>query len=170
MLKNSNGTTYLAPYYEQMDQIGFDLQATIDSWLWKLETINRDTQSENYWAAQGGVEYTFYGIRDSSADVGVLLEYGWDERGENADAAIQNDLFIGARLTLNDVDSTEMLAGMSHDLDYDSESFIIEASRRYGNNWKLSLDGRFFSSDNPSDLSYNIKQDDHLQITVERYF
>jgi hypothetical protein len=170
LLKNSNGTTYLAPYYEQMDQIGFDLQATIDSWLWKLETINRDTQSENYWAAQGGVEYTFYGIRNSSADVGVLLEYGWDERGENADAAIQNDLFIGARLTLNDVDSTEMLAGMSHDLDYDSESFIIEASRRYGNNWKLSLDGRFFSSDNPADLSYNIKQDDHLQITVERYF
>lgn len=170
LLKNSNGNTYLAPYYEQMDQIGFDLQATIDSWLWKLETINRDTNSENYWAAQGGFEYTFYGIQESVADLGVLMEYGWDERGEDADAAVQNDLFLGARLTLNDASSTEMLAGLSHDIDYHSDSLIIEASRRYGDNWKLSLDGRFFSSNDPMDLSYSIKQDDHLQLTVERYF
>jgi len=170
LLKNSEGTTYLAPYYEQMDQIGFDLQATIDSWLWKLETINRDTSNENYWAAQGGFEYTFYGIQESAADLGVLMEYGWDERGEDADAAVQNDLFLGARLTLNDASSTEMLAGISHDFDYHSHSLIIEASRRYGDNWKLSLDGRFFSSNDPLDLSYSIKQDDHLQLTIERYF
>lgn len=168
--KNVNGSTVLAPYYEQMDQIGFDLQATIDNWLWKIEGIHRDTSSENYWAAQGGFEYTFYGIQESAADLGVLLEYGWDERGTDADAAIQNDLFMGARLALNDAESTEMLAGISHDIDYDSQSLIIEASRRVGDDWKISLDGRFFSSDDPADLSYSINQDDHLQLTVERYF
>ena len=169
-VKNINGTTVLTPHYEQMDQIGFDLQATIDSWLWKLETIHRDTTSDNYWAAQGGFEYTLYGIQESAADLGVLIEYGWDERGTDADAAIQNDLFLGARLALNDAESTELLAGISHDIDYDSQSLIFEASRRVGDDWKLNLDGRFFSSDDPLDLSYNIKQDDHLQFTVERYF
>lgn len=169
-VRTVGGKTVLVPYYEQMDQIGFDLQATIDSWLWKFEAIHRDTSSDKYFAAQGGVEYTFYGIRDSAADLGVLLEYGWDERGEGADAAVQNDLFIGARLALNDAESTEVLAGISHDLDYDSQSFIVEASRRYGDNWNLSIDGRFFSSDDTADLSYNIKQDDHLQLTLERYF
>lgn len=165
-----NGETVLVPYYEQMDQIGFDAQATIDSWLWKFETIHRDTRSEAYWTAQAGFEYTFYGIQESAADLGVLLEYGWDERGETATAAIQNDLFAGARLTLNDAESTELLAGISHDLDFDSHSLIVEASRRYGDNWKLSLDGRFFSADNPADLSYSINRDDHLQLTIERYF
>jgi len=165
-----NGRTVLTPHYEQMNQFGFDLQATLDSWLWKLETLYRDSDSENYWAAQGGFEYTFYGIQESSADLGVLLEYGWDERGEEADAATQNDLFIGARLTLNDAQSTELLAGVGHDLDFHSHSVIVEASRRFGDNWKLSVDGRFFSADNPNDLTYNIKQDDHLQLTVERYF
>lgn len=169
-VQNDNGNLVLVPYYEQMDQIGFDLQATIDSWLWKFETIHRDTSSENYWAAQAGFEYTFYGINESAADIGVLLEYGWDERGKDADAAIQNDLFMGARMTLNDAESTEMLAGISYDLDYDSQSLIVEASRRYGDNWKVSIDGRFFSADDQANLSYNIKQDDHLQLTVERYF
>ncbi|WP_415881808.1 hypothetical protein [Neptuniibacter sp. QD34_54] len=169
-VQSVNGQTILVPHYEQMNQIGFDLQATLDNWLWKLETIHRDTKSENYWAAQGGFEYTFYGIQDSSADIGVLLEYGWDKRGKSADAAIQNDVFMGARLTLNDTQSTEVLAGIGHDLDYHSNSMIVEASRRFGDNWKLSLDGRFFSADNPADLSYSLNKDDHLQLTVERYF
>ena len=169
-VKNINGTTVLTPHYEQMDQLGFDLQATIDSWLWKIESIHRDTTSDSYWALQGGFEYTLYGIQESAADLGVLIEYGWDERGTDADAAIQNDLFFGARLALNDAESTELLAGISHDIDYDSQSLIFEASRRVGDDWKLNLDGRFFSSDDPLDLSYNIKQDDHLQFTVERYF
>lgn len=169
-VKNINGSPVLVPYYEQMDQIGFDLQATIDSWLWKFETIHRDTSSEDYWAAQAGVEYTFYGISESAADLGVLVEYGWDERGEEADAAVQNDLFLGARMTLNDAESTEILGGISHDLDYDSQSLIVEASRRIGDQWKVSVDGRFFTADDQADLSYSIRQDDHIQFTVERYF
>ena len=165
-----DGKAVLTPYYEQMDQVGFDLQATIDSWLWKVETIHRDSSSDTFWAAQAGFEYTFYGIQDSSADLGMLIEYGWDERGEEATTAVQNDLFFGARLALNDEISTEMLAGIGYDLDYDSQSLIFEASHRIGDNWKVSVDGRFFSADDPSDLSYNLRQDDHLQITMERYF
>ena len=60
--------------YDQMTQVGVDVQYTRDAWLWKLEAIGRDTRIDNFTALVGGFEYTFYGVRDSAADVGVLLE------------------------------------------------------------------------------------------------
>lgn len=160
----------LVPYYEQMNQFGFDLQATIESWLWKAETIWRDSDSDTYWAAQAGFEYTLYGIQESAADLGLLLEYGWDQRGKETKAIFQNDISIGARLALNDIASTELLAGVIYDMDYDSISFQIEASRRLGDKWKISLDGRFFSADDNADMMSSMNRDDHIQIGVERYF
>jgi len=165
-----SGTTVLIPYYEQIDQIGLDVQATIDSWLWKLETIHRHSNNQEFWAIQAGFEYTLYALKDTASDLGLLLEYGWDKRGKNTEAAIQNDLFMGVRWVLNDVQSTEILAGFGHDFDYHSQSVIFEARRRIGDNWNISLDGRFFSANNNADLVYNLKQDDHFQLTLERYF
>lgn len=165
-----NGEAVLVPYYEQMNQFGFDLQATIESWLWKAETIWRDSKSDTYWAAQAGFEYTFYGVQESNADLGVLLEYGWDQRGKDATAVFQNDISIGARLALNDTSSTELLAGMIYDVDYDSTSFQIEASRRLGDKWKVTVDGRFFSTNDNADLLSSMDKDDHIQIGLERYF
>ncbi len=165
-----NGLPVLVPVYEQMDQIGFDGQATIDSWLWKLELIWRDQAAGQYSAMQAGVEYTFYGIRDSSADLGVLAEFGWDERGERADTIFQNDLFIGSRITLNDAASTEFLAGLGYDIDYSSRSLFVEASSRFGESLKLSLDVRLFDSGSSRDLMTSIEQDDLIQLTAEYYF
>ncbi|GGK71034.1 hypothetical protein [Amphritea balenae] len=165
-----NGNPVLIPVYEQIDQIGFDGQATIDSWLWKLELLWRDTPTEQYSAMQAGVEYTFYGIRDSAADVGLLVEYGWDERGEDASSVSQNDLFIGSRITLNDAASTEFLAGVGYDLDYQSKSLFMEASSRFGDNWKLSLDARIFDAEDANDPMVNIEQDDLVQLTAEYFY
>jgi len=166
----SDGRPVLVPFYEQMTQVGLDLQATLGGWLWKLETIRRSTSSEKYWAAQGGFEYTIVGFNESSADLGLLLEYGWDERGKAATATIQNDLFFGSRLALNDEPGTEILAGIGYDLNYQTKTLIMEASRRFGDNWKASLDARFFFVDDPADPLFTIGNDSHLQLTIERYF
>jgi hypothetical protein len=56
----------LLPVYEQMTQIGMDLQYTHEEWLWKLEAIGRNASSDSFLAAVGGFEYTFYGIKDSA--------------------------------------------------------------------------------------------------------
>ncbi len=167
---DSSGNSVLTPHYEQIDQAGLDWQATLDDWLLKLEVIWRDGNSDAYWAAQGGFEYTFTGIRDSSADLGVLLEYGWDERGTAGSGINQSDLFLGARLALNDAASSELLAGISYDLDHHSKSLFVEASRRIGENWKMSLDARLFSSKEPTQAIYSLRQDDHAQLTLEYYF
>lgn len=165
-----DGSLVLAPYYPQIDQIGFDLQATLDNWLWKLEAITRDSASERFSALQAGVEYSFYGIADSAADLGVLAEWGWDERGASATSPAQNDLYLGLRLALNDEESSELLAGISYDLDHAGQAFLFEASRRIGQGWTLSLDGRFFSADDASDPLSQLDRQDHLQFTLERYF
>ena len=173
-VKVENGQTELTPYYQQMDQLGLDVQATIEDWLWKFESIYRHTESDNFWATQAGFEYTFVGVMETVADVGFLMEYGWDSRGEadagSTGAAMQNDLFIGSRLAFNDVQSSEILFGMGADLDHNAVSFIMEATRRFGEDYKVNLDIRLYQSNDPFDGLYSIKDDDHLQLTVERYF
>ncbi len=167
-------TVVLNQYYNQMDQFGFDAQATLGDWLWKFETIFRSTHEDDFWATQAGFEYTFIGVLDSNVDVGLLAEYGWDSRGDDDETAIgvatQNDLFLGGRIAFNDMQSTEVLFGLGSDLDHSAFSFLIEANRRIGENFKVSLDVRFFQSSDPSDPLYSIREDDLMQLGVEYYF
>jgi len=164
----------LKQYYNQMDQFGLDVQATIDDWLYKFETIYRHTDDDNFWATQAGFEYTYIGVFDSNADIGLLIEYGWDSRGEPTEfkqgAQNQNDLFFGSRIAFNDAQSSEMLMGIGSDLDHNAMSFIVEANRRFGDNLKISVDMRFMQSTYKYDALYSIKEDDHIQLGAEWYF
>ena len=76
----SNGQTVLSAHYQAIEQIGLDLQATVGNWLWKGELIHQTNPIEDFWASQLGTEYTFYGLQDSATDLGVLFEYGKDQR------------------------------------------------------------------------------------------
>ena len=164
----------LQQYYSQMDQFGLDVQATINDWLWKFETIYRNTNEDDFWATQAGFEYTYVGIFESNADLGLLTEYGWDSRGEadenSPGASVQNDIFFGARLAFNDMQSSELLMGVSADLDHNANSFIFEGNRRFGESFKVSLDIRLMNSSEPLDFLYNIKEDDHLQLAIEYFY
>ncbi|WP_028866270.1 hypothetical protein [Psychromonas aquimarina] len=164
----------LIPYYEQMDQLGIDIQATSGGWLWKFESIYRDTSNDNFAAAQAGFEYTSVGILDSDADLGWLMEYAWDSRGQASESSrgadLQNDLFVGSRIALNDVQSSELLIGFRTDMEHHSNTFLIEANRRFGDNYKVSFDLRLFDSNQPQDFVSMLNNDDHIQLSVERYF
>ena len=164
---DDHGEPELIPYYDQINQFGLDFQATLEEWLWKLEMIQRKDQIDNFAAVSGGFEYTFVGIFDSAADFGIIMEYSWDERGDPTILHFQNDIMIGGRFTANDVQNTELLAGVVQDLKYSElYSFQVEASRRLGDDWKLSMELRFFSNHDINPIGH----DDHLQITLERYF
>ncbi|MDH5630011.1 MAG: hypothetical protein OEY96_07630 [Gammaproteobacteria bacterium] len=170
VLTFSPATLELSPFYFQIEQVGVELQANIEDLVWKLELINQDSAFDNFSAIQTGFEYSFYGVYDSNADLGLIMEYSWDERGEQASSNFQNDIFVGARLAMNDVDSSELLMGFGYDLDFGSNTFVVEASRRYGDNLKLSLDVRFFESDDVNDFLYFVRRDDHFQLTAQYYF
>ena len=169
-LPNADGDK-LIPYYDQINQLGLDLQYTIDAWLWKLEAIARETQNDSFTAAVGGFEYTFYQVADSAADVGALLELQYDGRDEDEPLTLtDNDLFAGIRLALNDTQDTAVLAGVGYDLETSETYLNIEADRRLGDDYVVELRARFFTNANPDDTIYAIENDDYLQLQLSRYF
>jgi len=158
------------PVYDLIHQLGLDLQYTKDAWLWKLESIYRNGSAHDYGAIAAGFEYTFFDIKESGIDLGILTEYLWDSRNDDPAAPFQNDIFLGTRMTLNDVQSTEFLAGLIFDLEGGGHSFIIEASRRIGDAWKLSLELRTFHDASNGELLDQINKDDHIQLSLAYFF
>ena len=166
----NTGATALIPVYELIEQWGIDLQATLDNWLWKVEAINRSGQGESYYATTGGFEYTFYGIAKSQYDLGIISEVLYDDRGDNATTPFADDVLVGARLTLNDEQSTEFLLGVIFDSDDSTRMLSLESSRRFGNNWKATLEGQAFMNIPNNDLLVGLKDDNYLQFEIVRYF
>ena len=165
------------PLYEIINQTGLDLQATKGAWLWKLESIWRSGQGDSFVAATAGFEYTFEGVLGADLDVGVLLEYLYDQRDIDLNpaeplpfVAFDNDVFVGLRLGFNDIQSSAVLAGCVQDLDSSARFCSIEASRRFGNSWVLSLEARTFSSTPPLHALAGFRDDDHLQLNIAFYF
>jgi hypothetical protein len=172
----------VTPLYETIDQTSIDLQAIYGSWLLKLEALTRSGQGERINSAATGFEYTFVGVRETALDVGVIMEYLYDDRGDSIDVAravtgapftlspFQKDLVLGARLTLNDAASSELLASVIIDLDGNGESYNIEASRRFGDSWKLSLEARGVSNAPDNTTQSSFTDDTRLRLELARYF
>ena len=166
----NTGVTALIPVYDLIEQWGVDVQATLDNWLWKLEVINRSGQGDSYSAMSGGFEYTFYGITGSQYDLGIISEIMHDDRGDNATTPFEDDVLLGGRLTLNDEQSTEFLMGVIFDSNDSTRLFSLESSRRFGDNWKATLEGQAFINIPNNDLLVGLKNDNYLQLEIVRYF
>lgn len=165
------GQPVLVPYYGLINQTALDIQMAKGSWLWKLEAVYRSGQAPaDYFASTAGFEYTLSGIFKSGMDLSMLAEYLYDDRGARATTLFQDDIMLGLRLAVNDVQSTELLMGVIFDRDTNTQFFNIEGSRRLGENWKLNVEARGYSGLSPADLLYSIRNDDYLQIELARYF
>jgi len=140
---DKRGELVLAPYYELIDQVSLDLQATLGQWLWKLEALYRDADSGGFYAWTGGFEYTLVGIAGGISDLGVVAEALYDQRGDTSATPFNHDAF----LALN-----------------------VEGSRRLGQDWKLSLQLRAWLNVAPQDLQHPFNRDDYLQLELARYF
>ena len=120
--------------------------------------------SENFQAAVGGFEYTFFNIIDSGADIGVVIEYSYDSRDEQS---VADDLtFLGVRIALNDEQSTDLLLGCSSN----GELCSVEGSRRLGESYKLSVRANTFSGITDDSLLVSQRQDDFVQLSLAYFF
>lgn len=164
------GKPVLIPFYQQIDQSGLDLQHIMDVWLLKLEVIHRSGQGPSFQAWTAGFEYTFTGIFDSKADLGVLGEWLYDSRGKIARTPFEDDIMFGLRLALNDMDDSALLLGMIQDLDQSAKLLTIEGSRRFGEHWQASLEGFIFMQQDQNDLLFTQRDDDFFQMTLAYYF
>ena len=167
---DDDGEAVLIPFYEQMTQIGIDAQLIYLDWIWRLELIHRRADSGNRDAFIYGFEYTFYGVLDSVTDIGAIVEYSYDNRPEGQRGVFDRDIFIGARLALNDAQSSELLTGFLVDTDKGSRNFRIEASRRVGDSWKASLEIQTFGNVDADDPLIALADDDYLLLEMAYYF
>jgi len=166
----SSGNLKLIPYYQQIDQTSVDAQVTKGAWLWKLEALYNQNNLENYYAYVGGFEHTTFGVAETPMDLGLLLEYHDDERGDEATDGIGSDLYLGLRLTANDVASSMALVGFIYDTDTQSVFGNVEASRRLNEDWSVDLELRFTTNSDEDENLYFVDRDDYLGISLRRYF
>ena len=166
-----NGNQVSQPIYYLMQQTGLDIQATKDAWLWKMEVINRSINNDNYNAATAGFEYTFYSILESSSDIGLVVEYLYDDRNSKATTPFEDDLMLGLRWTNNDENDTSVLVGVIADRDDSSRLYSVEASRRVAESMKLTIEARLFTGIAANDLLLSsFRQDDFVQVELAYYF
>jgi hypothetical protein len=159
----------LQPFYALIHQGGLDVQYTVESWLFKVESIVRGGQGPTFGAVTGGFEYTFYQVSGSIVDVGLILEYSYDGRDNNTFILFDNDFFTGVRLSLSDVGSTEFLVGSFIDAKDGSVFIAAEASRRFGDSWKILLEGRGYIPQ-ASNVLRAFQNDAQIQVDIEYHY
>ena len=158
----------LIPYYEQIWQFGFDAQLTTEPWLYKMEAIRRSGarnllgREEDYSAFIFGVERTLYAVFGSREDLTVLAEWLYDGRERRATSVWANDLFVAGALAFNDMQGTELVAGVLADLRHETRSLNLELKRRLSNSWTMRLEAIAYLSADPQDLTYGGRRDSYL--------
>ncbi len=174
----------LAPHYEKIRQFGVDAQLTKGSLLLKLEAIYRagarnsrfiqhlnTLEEEDYAAFILGSEYTLYSILGSNSDLVLFAEWVYDGRGRWATNAFENDLFLAARLGLNDPQSTEFIVSVLGSLDSSSRVLAGEFKRRLSSdNWFLHIETSAFLDIDEDDFIYYVRRDSFIKVNLAYSF
>ncbi len=173
-----NGLAVNIPFYEIIDQTSLDAQAAVGDTVFKVEALTRGGNGDRFYAVVGGLEHTLFDIFGTGADLGLLTEYLGDGRDASAPPTpFEHDIFVGLRLTGNDVDNTNVLGGAIVDIGDGESAIFFEAERRILDDLTIALDGRFFVNSPPIEIQdvnrdgiSAIRQDGFVQIRLNYYF
>lgn len=179
-----SGGFQLVPVYPVIDQTGLDAQVVAGDWAFKLEALTRSGFADRYQAFNAGFERTLVGVLGTRSDLGVVVEYFYDGRGDDAiDTLFERDLALGTRWSFNDPADTQALAGFIVDHRTHERVFSLEANRRIGESWMLAVESRVFAGADslhaddppemlllPADRSAPFQRDDYLQLELTRFF
>ena len=181
---SASGDIVLRQYYPIIDQTGIDAQAFYGDWAFKFEGFSRTGYGDRYAAFNAGFERTLVGVLGTRADLGIVAEYLFDERGDDAvNTLFENDIAIGGRLSLNDFADTKGLLGVVIDTQRDDYFVSLEASRRLSQSWLFSVEGRLFGGGEDLDINNMLpvfsdpdyktawlQRDDYLQVEFKKFF
>ena len=180
----TSGEIVLRPRYPVIDQTGLEALAVLGDWALKLEVITRSGFGPRYAAFNVGFEKTLVGVMGSRTDLGLVAEYMFDDRDDEAfNTVFEHDLAFGTRWSLNDIADTRALLGVIWDVKTEEYVFSMEASRRLGETWTLLLEGRVFGgADEPDsnallqslfdadNKTASLQRDDFIQLELTKYF
>ena len=157
----------IVPFYERMRSVGLELQYTGESILYKLEGLTGAQGDENFNASVLGAEKTVYSILDTPWDMGLIVEYQYDDRVQ---AQIERLFVSGVRLTSNNEFDTSLLILYTVDDDLSQSIFGLEASRRLRNGMTLGFNYLLYQSDEQQLPLYSLIDDSELSLTLGYYF
>ncbi len=174
---NNDGSAVLVPHYEQIRQTGLETQIALAEILFKLEAIRRENavnlrfKEDDYSAFVVGGEYTFYSAFGTDADITLLAERIKDSRGINATNSLQNEIFLATRVSLNDVQGTQLTASTISDREYESKTLNFEFKRRLSSEWNFELEATHILEADPNDPhQYPIRNDDFVDLRLIYHF
>ena len=130
----------LRPDYSRIIPTGIDGQYLFGDTALKGEFIHRTGQYDRhgvmktYRAAIIGLEHNIYDLAASGYDLVLLAEFATDSRQLDSHTGFQNDLIGGGRLLLNDIDDSEIMLLLTHDLDYTASTARLSYNTRLSDN------------------------------------
>ncbi len=127
-------------------------------------------QEEAYSASILGLERSFYGLFGSTKDLTMLAEWHHDGRGRRAPTVWDNDVFVAGFLAFNDVQGTELIAGVLGDLSHDYRALNVDLKRRLPGNWSMRLESIIVLSADPEDLTYDSRRDSFIGLDLTYSF
>ena len=152
--------TYRTMLFQSMKLFTYDT-FVIDSTLIKLEASYTKIKDdggfslEDFYEFGFGGEYTFEQIIDSH-NLGLIAEF---YKSDSELTSMQSDLFFALRYSLNDMDSSEFLAGIVKDTQNNERNLYFKYEGRISDTLKASSDLRYLKSE-----SY---LDEHLRFNCE---
>lgn len=171
VVTDGNDPLALTPHYDIIDQLGIDVQWTGNSMLLKFEGMTRGGHGERFLAATGGIEYTLYQLFGGNSDLGLIAEFMLDGRSIDAPPTVfDNDVFVGFRWALNDINDTSILGGPVVDFQTGEILALVEAERRVSDQWRVGLEARLFANTVAGNLTNSLRQDSYAAFRVSRFF
>lgn len=181
-------TGRVLPLFRAVTQVGGTYQHVIGDFVLKLEagyrwfttpeggtTIYGPVQDRDHLQVAVGAEYGV--IINSEVEQTFILEaqsvFGVDEDIRKSLQLFQRDALVGYRVTLGDVDSTEVLVSLIFDIE-DPENVFFNASfkQRFLETWSISAGARMvFAPENPTAGGFVVPSAaSHARLVLTRHF
>lgn len=169
--KRRQGEDVLIPHYDLVEQVATDAQVTLGPALLKLE-IARRLQHQEYYSMSGlGIEYSFFNVHQSNADIALLAELIRDTRSIQAPpSTFDSELFVGVRTTFNDTSDTSLLGGVVVDRNTRSRAGLLNFETRVFQRFSLKVQLQTYCRTQPSELVlHQLRRDDNIRVSLNYY-
>ena len=153
----------------------------VGSTLVKLEAVYADVEKGvsvgDYSHAAFGIEHTFEDF-ESGATLGLITEYYryyTYEEDKFTDLEVyesmQNDIFVGLRYVLNDVDDSSFIGGLIADAEYNEQTYYAKYESRYMDSFKLDVDYYFVEPSTSTQTAYALLgRHQRIGVNIAYYF
>ena len=153
----------------------------VGSTLIKLEALYAVAEEKapisDYSHIAFGIEHTIENFYDSAA-LGLIVEYykyNTYESGKYNDLQLfqtmQNDLFIGARYTLNNANDTSVVGGIIHDSEYNEQTYYVKLESRLMDGFRLELDYYYIEPSKKEKTAYAyLGRHQRIGLNIAYYF